>query len=316
MEDDSLGRGYRRRVLILDFDFHAAVGGGQVFYRRVVERNPSTAFYYPSTLPDVHVNASGKLLANAFPFAIDRRLDYSEPGAVAAAQGMTFDVCVEKLALGLVGWASVSVRNGYEKADEQLIANLEAAECGSVEATEVRYTISRAERTEHARRSLPVTLLDMPGVGAIVRREALRRVGGRDLAFRYVSDFDLCLRATKHGPMIHLPRKLAYWRLHGSNLTTSSKRLEMAAERIALIRKLSMDPHEAGDRELVRKTYAAAAAILGRDEAVEARKHLRPMTQLAPELIANLPPNMASYPQIWPPAEEVAGDTGVLNACG
>jgi len=110
--------------------------------------------------------------------------------------------------------------------------------------------------------------------------------------------------------MIHLPRKLAYWRLHGSNLTTSTKRREMAEERITLMRRLFTDPNETANPDLVRKAYAAAhaaaAAILGRADAAEARKHLRAMARLAPELAANLPPNMATYPEIWPPAEESA----------
>jgi GT2 family glycosyltransferase len=158
----------------------------------------------------------------------------------------------------------------------------------------------------------------LPGPGVIVRREVLLRVGGRDLTFRYVSDFDLWLRATRHGPMIHLSRKLAYWRLHASNLTTSTRRREMAAERIMVMRKLFMDPCEPTDPDLVRKAYAAAhaaaAAILGRDDAEEARKHLRAMSRLDPDLAANLPPNMTSYPQIWPSLEEARDPVGARNA--
>jgi hypothetical protein len=32
----------------VDFDFFTAVGGGQTFYRRVVERHPEMQFLYPS----------------------------------------------------------------------------------------------------------------------------------------------------------------------------------------------------------------------------------------------------------------------------
>ena len=35
-------------ILIMDFDFFSSIGGGQVFYRRVVERNPYAEFHYPS----------------------------------------------------------------------------------------------------------------------------------------------------------------------------------------------------------------------------------------------------------------------------
>lgn len=152
----------------------------------------------------------------------------------------------------------------------------------------------------------------LPGPGVVVRRETLRKVGGRDTSFRYVSDFDLWLRATRHGPMMHVPRRLAWWRLHESNLTTSTKRINMAHERILLLDKLFSESDEPADVETKRRAYgaahAAAAAILGRREADEARKHLRRAAQLVPEFMANLPPNMATYPAVWPEFAEQAHD--------
>ena len=57
------------RVLIVDFDFFTAVGGGQTFYRRVVERHPEMQFLYPSRGPDLRLRA--ELPSNAEPFALD-----------------------------------------------------------------------------------------------------------------------------------------------------------------------------------------------------------------------------------------------------
>ena len=34
----------KSRILIMDFDFFSSIGGGKVFYRRVVERNPYADF--------------------------------------------------------------------------------------------------------------------------------------------------------------------------------------------------------------------------------------------------------------------------------
>jgi GT2 family glycosyltransferase len=145
----------------------------------------------------------------------------------------------------------------------------------------------------------------LPGPGVVIRRRVLQAIGGRDLSFRFVSDFDLWLRATAFGPMIHLPRKLAYWRLHASNLTTSDRRLQMAQERIRLIDKFYMDPGERQRSDAFRDTaYAAAnlaaAAILGKAEPEQAALHLRQAERLDPSLLRSLPPNMVSYPELWP----------------
>lgn len=58
------------RVLIADFDFFSVIGGGQVFYRRVVERNPDVEFHYPSRGPDIALKKKGFLPANANPFEL------------------------------------------------------------------------------------------------------------------------------------------------------------------------------------------------------------------------------------------------------
>src|SRR4051812_45338256 len=52
---ESSGETSLPNVLILDFDFFTAVGGGQTFYRRVVERNPNFVFHYPSRGPDLAI---------------------------------------------------------------------------------------------------------------------------------------------------------------------------------------------------------------------------------------------------------------------
>ena len=149
-----------------------------------------------------------------------------------------------------------------------------------------------------------------PGPGSVVRRDVLLKIGGRDTAFRFVSDFDLWLRATKYGPMIHLPRKLAYWRLHASNLTSSERRKQMARERLLLIEKFFRDPEEQWQPDVVRRTYASAhlvaAAILGRAEPQESLRWLRCAEKLAPGCSKNLPANMAGYPALWPGTEEAA----------
>lgn len=98
-------------ILIMDFDFFSSIGGGQVFYRRVVERNPYAEFYYPSRGKDFKMKQQGLLPPNAHPFLFsDLKLEQfrSLPrenlhwtsvhymqlvlGVAVALQGRTFNV--------------------------------------------------------------------------------------------------------------------------------------------------------------------------------------------------------------------------------
>lgn len=193
----------RPRVLILDFDFHTSIDGGQVFYRRVVERNPGFDFHYPSRGPDLTPEVRARLPANAHPFAFDRQLDVtavmkalgkahwihhhygSEVARVAAAvQGMSFQAvdvpsyfpgahfvrptmaalgtAINCIAIGLVGWLSRSARNAYAgEIGADVLAAIGSAENHSIEAADVRYTISDSEMAVNAGVTFPITLLDM-----------------------------------------------------------------------------------------------------------------------------------------------------------
>lgn len=173
------------------------------------------------------------------------------------------------------------------------------------------YFVEAHRLPEYDRRLMLCAHWCLPGPGVVIRRKVVDTIGGRDLSFRFVSDFDLWLRATALGEMIHLPRKLAYWRLHTSNLTTSDRRLQMAAERIRLIDRFYMDADERVRSASFRHTayaaaHLAAAAILGNAEADEAMRHLNAAEQLDPRLLSNLPPNMSGYPDVWPRGYRVA----------
>jgi GT2 family glycosyltransferase/glycosyltransferase involved in cell wall biosynthesis len=151
----------------------------------------------------------------------------------------------------------------------------------------------------------------LPGPGAVVRRSIVERIGGRDTSFRYVSDFDMWLRASAFGDFIHIPRNLGIWRLHQKSATVAASRLRMARERIRLLQKFYRDPaarerHGGIRATAVAAAHLAAAAILGRAEEQRAMAHLAYAAMLDPELARNLPPNMARYPQAWPPDAERA----------
>jgi hypothetical protein len=151
----------------------------------------------------------------------------------------------------------------------------------------------------------------LPGPGTIVRKSALDKAGGRDPSFRYISDFDMWVRVTRYGDMVHIPEKLAYWRLHDTNLTTDINRVDMAAERIRFANKILSDPNEPLLSPTVRSkigagAHLAAAAILGRKNPTRAGLHLFRAGQLSPCLAKNLPPNMSGYPAVWPQWHEAA----------
>jgi len=173
------------------------------------------------------------------------------------------------------------------------------------------YFIESHRLPEFDRRLMLCAHWCLPGPGAVIRRDVVRQIGGKDGSFRQVADFDLWLRATLLGPMIHLPRKLAFWRLHPSNETSSDQGVARAAERVTLIQKLFTNPAEhlvwsRADRDrALAAAHLAAATIAGRGNRDTALCHLSLAANLAPDLLSNLPPNMVGYPPLWPDGYEL-----------
>lgn len=65
------------QIFVLDFDFFTSVGGGQTFYRRVVERHRDCVFRYASRGLDLPLRSKGALPSNALPVPFDEFLDVS-----------------------------------------------------------------------------------------------------------------------------------------------------------------------------------------------------------------------------------------------
>ena len=149
----------------------------------------------------------------------------------------------------------------------------------------------------------------LPGPGALIRRSIVRDIAGKDGRFRQVADFDLWLRATKFGPMIHIPRTLAYWRLHPTNATSSDQGVARAQERVRLVEKFFSNPLERHWSEPDRNrafaaAHLAAAAIAGRANPDAALHHLKQSAEFDSSLVFDLPPNMQGYPTLWPEGYE------------
>jgi glycosyltransferase involved in cell wall biosynthesis len=175
-------------VLILDFDFFSTTGGGQTFYRRIVERHPEVTFHFPSRGTDLH--RRGALPANAAPFGFDpeiqdhglQRLLQKTPippsiradaivlcGIAAALQGHVFDVvevpsfrALAHLVRPILGAFGVRVDRvslgllgwisvSLSKMPDMsaaVVAELEEAEAASIAAADVCYTVSALHANE------------------------------------------------------------------------------------------------------------------------------------------------------------------------
>ena len=113
----------------------------------------------------------------------------------------------------------------------------------------------------------------------LARRSLLLDLGGFDESLRVGEDYDLWLRASRHTPILRVPRPLALYRMHGDNTTQQAPRANYKGE--VLQRALSRWGYTAPDgRRADRRVVAAglarswsdyAGAMLAADNVREAR---------------------------------------------
>lgn len=75
----------------------------------------------------------------------------------------------------------------------------------------------------------------IPGPGALFRTESARKIGGRNPAYKFVSDYDFWLRMAHHGYFVRIPKILAQWRQHPDSTSIGQRGSAMALERVAVI---------------------------------------------------------------------------------
>jgi len=105
--------------------------------------------------------------------------------------------------------------------------------------------------------------LCLPGPGSIFRRSTALKIGGRNAAFKFVSDYDFWLRMSLEGIFFHIPYVLAQWREHAQSKSVSSRGLEMGLERIQVMEDFLRNTDL--DASLIRKGISHAyynAALL------------------------------------------------------
>lgn len=113
---------------------------------------------------------------------------------------------------------------------------------------------------EFDRNELLVRHQCMIGPGAIVRREVIERVGGRDPAYRFVADFDFWLRVADAGPIARVPRALATWRRHDDGASHAHLGRAMAAEHVRVVRRAFQRPGVDQSKRRAAMSWAHYAA--------------------------------------------------------
>lgn len=104
----------------------------------------------------------------------------------------------------------------------------------------------------------------LPGPGALIRKEVVRVLNGRDPQFQYVSDFDFWLRAGLMTEFARLPKTLATFRMHPNSASVSQTNEGMAQEHITLINKICSLPNLPQDPKLdMQEAYSSAYYIAG-----------------------------------------------------
>lgn len=92
----------------------------------------------------------------------------------------------------------------------------------------------------------------LPGPGACIRRSALESEFLRNPEFPLISDYECWQRLALRGRFQRIPETLAYWRLHGNNLSLTSRGAKWANQAILVAEKFLHSPAIATNRELKR----------------------------------------------------------------
>jgi len=80
------------------------------------------------------------------------------------------------------------------------------------------------------------------GPSAFIRRKAFELTGMRDPEFKYVGDFEYCLRLGLYGKFARIPKTLATWRVHPDAALLFHKGIAMANEHIRLAEQFYSRP--------------------------------------------------------------------------
>lgn len=122
----------------------------------------------------------------------------------------------------------------------------------------------------------------LPGPGAFVRRRAIEDNLLRDPRYPLVSDYECWLRLCLEGPFIRIPEFLGFWRLHGENLSLTSRGSRWGNQAILVASDFCLTKTVFKSRKLKRlaalglsRAYLLAALQGSWDSSVPIWTHLR-----------------------------------------
>jgi glycosyltransferase involved in cell wall biosynthesis len=92
----------------------------------------------------------------------------------------------------------------------------------------------------------------LPGPGAFIRKSALGQGIFRDPSYPLISDYECWQRLSLMGPFLRIPEFHAFWRLHGENLSVTSRGKIWAQQAISVARNFA-DSNPATKKGKLRK---------------------------------------------------------------
>ena len=116
----------------------------------------------------------------------------------------------------------------------------------------------------------------LPGPGTLFRKDKALQVGGRNLGWKFVGDYDFWLRLSRVGKIVRLPGVLAQWRENQDSTSISQRDNKMALERIKVIETflLKNEISENLRRKALGNSYYLAARLAFFDPRIKGRSLL------------------------------------------
>jgi glycosyltransferase involved in cell wall biosynthesis len=114
----------------------------------------------------------------------------------------------------------------------------------------------------------------LPGPGAIFRLSFAKQINGRNVTYKFTSDYDFWLRLSQFGYFKHIPKNLAQWRHHPDSTSINSRGIEMANERISVITNFlnEFPQNEFLSRQALASAYYNAALLAFFNKLIPGRK--------------------------------------------
>lgn len=130
------------------------------------------------------------------------------------------------------------------------------------------------------------------GPGGVFRTELGKKVGGWDVSFRFVPDYNFWLKLTEFGDFQKIPLVLASWRNHGNSISQDGRGYEMGKENVRVVtefleqRKVSRKLR----RLSLSNAYYHAAVLVWFDSSVPGRSWFLKALTFRPSLIIRKKP--------------------------